>query len=128
MQKELFSELTEEIIGCFYRVYNTLGSGFLEKVYENSLAVELAENGIVAQQQVPIHVSYKDVPVGQYVCDLLVENKVIVEVKAVRIMRPEHEAQILNYLKATGVEIGLLLNFGQKPEVRRRLFTKDKES
>ena len=127
MQEEFCSALTEEIIGCFYRVYNTLGNGFLEKVYENSLVVELVEKGITVQQQVPVQVLYKKVLVGQYVCDLLVDNKVIVEVKAVRMMRPEHEAQILNYLKATGIEVGLLLNFGQKPEVRRRFFTNNKQ-
>lgn len=128
MQEKLFSEVTDAVICCFYSVYNTLGYGFLEKVYENALAVELTERGLSLQQQVPIQVLYKRVPVGQYVCDLLVDSKVIVEVKAVRSLLPEHEAQILNYLKATGIEVGLLLNFGQKPEVRRRVFTNDKKS
>lgn len=128
MEEGLFSELTDAIICCFYNVYNTLGNGFLEKVYENALVVELAERSIPLQQQVAIQVLYKQVSVGQYVCDLLVDNKVIVEVKAVRTLLPEHEAQILNYLKATGIEVGLLLNFGQKPEVRRRFFTNDKKS
>ena len=127
MQGANFSALTESVICCFYSVYNTLGSGFLEKVYENALAIELTERGIPQQQQVPIQVAYKRVPVGQYVCDLLVDNKVIVEVKAVKSLLPEHEAQILNYLKATGIEIGLLLNFGREPEIRRRVYTKDRK-
>ena len=125
MENRQHSVLTDSIICCFYSVYNTLGSGFLEKVYENALTVELTESGIPVQQQVPVQVSYKQVSVGQFVCDLLVDDKVIVEVKAVRMTQPEHEAQILNYLEATGIEVGLLLNFGKKPEVRRRLFTKN---
>lgn len=126
MLQESYSDLTEEVIRCFYEVYNTLGSGFLEKVYENALVVELKGSGVVVRQQESIEVLYKKSVVGQYVCDLLVDNKVIVEIKAVRFMQAEHEAQILNYLKATGVEVGLLLNFGQKPEVRRRVFTNQK--
>lgn len=122
MQEKLFSEVTDAVICCFYSVYNTLGKGFLEKVYENALAVEMNERGILLQQQVPIQVLYKQVAVGQYVCDLLVDNKVIVEVKAVRTLLPEHDAQLLNYLKATGIKVGLLLNFGPEPEVRRRVF------
>ena len=124
MQEELFSDLTDAVICCFYSVYNTLGRGFLEKVYENALVVELSLRGIPLQQQVPIQVLYKDVSVGQYVCDLVIGNKVIVEIKAVASLLPEHEAQILNYLKATRVEVGLLLNFGRQPEVRRRVFTR----
>jgi len=123
MDGSIYSSMTEEIICCFYHVYNTLGDGFLEKVYENALAIELGERGLPVQQQVPVQVSYKRVPVGHYVCDLLVDNKVIVEIKAVRSLQPEHEAQILNYLKATGLEVGLLLNFGRRPEIRRRIYT-----
>jgi GxxExxY protein len=127
MTKDLFPEITGAVICCFYNVYNTLGSGFLENVYQKSLAVELDSRQIKFAQQSSIQVSYKKVPVGNYVCDLLVDDKIIVEIKAVKCLLPEHDAQLLNYLKATTFEIGLLLNFGPKPEVRRRIFTNDQK-
>lgn len=116
------TELTERIIGAFYEVYNNLGYGFLEKVYENSLVLELHKLGLNVVAQVPISVSYKGVLVGEYVADVLVEDKVIVEIKAVRVLLPEHEAQLLNYLKASKLEIGLLVNFGPRAEVKRKAF------
>src|SRR3990167_8310243 len=94
------TELTERIIGAFYEVYNNLGYGFLEKVYENSLVLELRKLGLNVEAQVPITVSYKGVLVGEYMADVLVEDKVIIEIKAARVLLPEHEAQLLNYLKA----------------------------
>lgn len=120
-------ELTDTIICCFYTVYNTLGYGFLEKVYENALLAELEIRGISALAQSPISVFYGNRQVGEYFTDILVDNKVIVEVKAVKNLAPEHEAQLLNYLKATDVEVGLLLNFGPQPQVKRRSFEKERK-
>jgi GxxExxY protein len=114
--------LTDQIICCFYKIYNILGYGFLEKVYENAMSLELESFNVDSEAQKPISVVYCGKVVGEYFCDLLVEEKVIVEIKAVRSILPEHEAQLLNYLKATDVEIGLLLNFGPKPEIKRKVF------
>ena len=116
------SALTREIIGCFYHVYNQLGYGFLEKVYENALCHELRKHGLVVAQQTPIVVWYDGLKVGEYYADLLVEDKALLELKAMSCLTDEHSAQLLNYLKATGKEVGLLLNFGPKPEVRRKIF------
>ena len=115
-------ELTDAIICCFYTVYNTLGFGFLEKVYENALLAELENRGIAATTQSPISVFYGNRQVGEYFADVLVENSVIVEIKAVKNLVSEHEAQLLNYLKATQIEVGLLLNFGVQPQIKRRAF------
>ena len=122
MTTYLHAELTREIIGCFYHVYNQLGYGFLEKVYENSLAHELRKRGMVVVQQAPVEVWYDGLRVGEYYADLLVEDKVLLELKSVSHLGDEQMAQLLNYLKATGKEIGLLLNFGPRPEVRRKIF------
>lgn len=116
------SELTEKVIKIFYDVYNALGYGFLEKVYENALLVEFSRSGISAVAQHPINVYYNNAVIGEYFADILIENKVIVEIKAVKALADEHEAQLLNYLKATDIEVGLLLNFGPKPEIRRKAF------
>ncbi len=124
----LHQNLTERIIKCFYEVYNTLGYGFLEKVYENAMMIELAKNGMSAQNQQPIKVRYKGVIVGEYSSDILVENSVILELKATSAVIEEHEIQLINYLKATKIEVGLLLNFGKKPEVRRKIFTNDRKN
>jgi GxxExxY protein len=115
-------EITEQILQAFYKVYHVLGHGFLEKVYENSLAVELRERGLAVQQQAPIRVLYNGHPVGEYFADLLVEGGVIAEIKAAQALTDEHFAQLINCLKATGIEVGLLLNFGPKPEVKRKVF------
>jgi GxxExxY protein len=117
-----FEHLTEQIIGAFYEVYNTLGYGYLEKVYENALCVEFESLGIEYDQQVPIAVEYRGKIVGEYFADLIVEDSVIVEVKAARTLLPDHEAQLLNYLKATNHEVGLILNFGARPKVVRKVF------
>jgi len=119
--------LTDAVICCFYSVYNALGYGFLEKVYENSLLHELTKRGIHAEAQTPITVLYDGMVVGEYYADMLVDNNLIVEIKAARSLLPEHEAQLLNYLKATEIEVGLLLNFGPKPEVKRKVFDNDKK-
>ena len=115
-------ELTEKIIEIFYRFYNTLGYGFLEKVYENALVIEFRKAGIHVLCQAPIRVFYESQIIGGYYADLLVDGKVIVEIKAVRKLLQEHEAQLLNYLKASDIEVGLLLNFGPRPEVKRKAF------
>ncbi|MCL4278556.1 MAG: GxxExxY protein, partial [Ignavibacteriaceae bacterium] len=111
-----------KIIQAFYKVYNTLGYGFLEKVYENAMRIELNKMGIFVEQQKNIKVYYESEMIGDYFADLLIEKLVIVELKAAENICEEHEAQLLNYLKATDVEVGLLLNFGKMPEVRRKIF------
>ena len=115
-------ELTEKIINIFYRVYNKLGYGFLEKVYENAMMIEFKKDGIPAVPQFPIKVFYEGEVIGEYYADILVDNKVIVEIKAAKRLVEENEAQLLNYLKATDIEVGLLLNFGTEPEVKRKAF------
>lgn len=126
MNDYLFQDLTSQIISCFYKVYNKLGFGFLEKVYENSLLIELNRNGLKVERQKPINVYYDDKLVGEYFADLIVEDKVIIELKAADSLIEEHELQLINYLKATEIEVGLLLNFGKKPEIKRKIFTNDR--
>ncbi|WP_281173737.1 GxxExxY protein [Deferrisoma camini] len=118
----MYVDLTDKVIAAFYEVYNTLGYGFLEKVYENALMAELLERGVSAEQQPALEVEYKGTCVGQYFADLVVNGSVIVEVKAVKTIAPEHEAQLLNYLKATGIRVGLILNFGPRPQIKRLVF------
>ena len=116
-------ELTDRIIGAGMTVSNALGIGFLEKVYENAMVIELSELGLSVEQQKPIKVHYKDQIVGEYYADLLVENTVLIELKSVDRIAAAHEAQILNYLKATGIRIGLILNFGTpRMGIRRLVF------
>ncbi|MDT8441092.1 MAG: GxxExxY protein [Desulfuromonadales bacterium] len=124
MDDKLHADVTNAIICCFYSVYNKMGHGFLEKVYENALAYELKRRGLKVRQQCPVTVHYAGLVVGEYYCDLMVEDRVIVEIKAISQLRPEHEAQLLNYLRATEIEVGLLINFSVKPEVKRRRFFK----
>jgi GxxExxY protein len=117
------SETTEKIIKAFYKVYNTLGYGFLEKVYENALSVELSKMNLFVEKQKQIKVYYDDKEVGVYFADLIIENCVIIELKAADALCEEHEYQLINYLKATEIEVGLLLNFGKKPELKRKVFS-----
>jgi GxxExxY protein len=119
------SEITEKVIKAFYKVYNTLGYGFLEKVYENALFVELDAIGLTVNKQAPISVYYEDKEVGTYFADLIVEGLVIIELKACEYLCDEHELQLINYLKATEIEVGLLLNFGKKPELKRKVYSND---
>src|ERR1700690_1133040 len=112
---------TEKIIGCAYRVSNSLGIGFGEKVYENALAHEIQKSGLTVAQQVPIKVLYDEIVVGDFFADLLVEEQVLVELKAVSMLKDEHVAQSLNYLRATGLEICLLINFGTSKVQLQRL-------
>jgi GxxExxY protein len=116
------SELTDAIINAFYHVYNTLGYGFLEKVYVNAIIHELRKRGFKVAHRMPIKVYYDGIVVGEYEADLLVNDLIILELKVADAIAPEHEAQLLNYLKATGVEVGLILNFGPKPQVRRKIY------
>ncbi len=124
----LHEELTEKIIGAFYTVYNVLGYGFLEKVYENALRIELKSVGLEVEQQKPIEVYYRGECVGQYFADLSVNDSVLVELKACETLPESVEAQLINYLKATQFEVGLLLNFGKKPEFSRKIYTNPRES
>ena len=122
-KKYIHKELTENIISCFYTVYNNLGFGFLEKIYEKSLVIELESAGLKTETQKPIKVFYKNNLVGDFYSDIIVNDKVIIEIKAVETLIKEHEFQLINYLKASEYETGLLLNFGKKPEVRRKIYT-----
>lgn len=117
------SDLTEQIIKAFYKVYNTLGYGFLEKVYENALFIELESIGLNVKKQEPIKVYYEEREVGVYFADLIVSDIIIVELKTAESLSEEHESQLINYLKATDIEVGLLLNFGKKPEVKRKVYS-----
>ena len=122
----LHEEITDIIIRCFYKVYNELGFGFLEKVYENALLIELKKSGLESAKQIPIEVSYQGYPVGNYFADIIVNNKVIIEIKAGEGSLIEvHELQLINYLRATKIEVGLLLSFGKKPVFKRKIFTND---
>jgi GxxExxY protein len=116
------SELTQRIIGIFYDVYRTLGYGFLEKVYQNAMAIRLRKGGFDIVQHQPIEVHFDGEVVGEYFADILVNRTVILELKAVKELLEEHHAQLLNYLKATSLEVGLLLNFGPKPQVVRKAY------
>lgn len=115
-------KLTDRIIGTFYEVYNELGFGFLESVYEEAMLMALRENGFETKQQVPIPVWFRDHKIGRFEADLIVEDLVVVELKAVRTIIDSHKAQLLNYLRATEIEVGLLLNFGRRPEFKRMAF------
>ncbi len=117
-----YKELTEKIIEIFYRVYNKLGYGFLEKVYENAMLKGFETADIPAVSQYAINVVYEGKIIGEYFADILVDNKVIVEIKASKSLAIENEAQLLNYLKATEIEVGLLLNYGPKPDLKRKVF------
>lgn len=123
----LHEELSEKILRCYFTVYNKLGYGFLEKVYENAMMIELCDAGLTATAQKSIEVYYEDQLVGNYFADIIVEDKVIIELKAASALLEEHEAQLLNYLRATKMEVGLLLNFGVKPEFRRKVFTNSRK-
>lgn len=120
-------ELTEKIIGIFYEVYNELGHGFLESVYEQALGIAFAEHEIFFQRQVAVPVWFRGHQVGDFRADLLVENKVIVELKAGRAIETAWEKQLLNYLRATQIEVGLLLNFGSVPQFRRMVFDNERK-
>lgn len=119
----LHGELTDRVLRAFFDVYTQLGHGFLESVYEAALTIALNEFGLKAERQVPISVRFRGHCIGEYRADLVVEDLLILEIKAQAALSPINEAQLLNYLKATGMQVGLLLNFGPKPQFKRRIFT-----
>jgi len=121
----LHSDITGLIIKAFYNVYNKLGYGFLEKIYENSMLIELKKLGLNCQKQSPIEVFYDEINVGQYFADIIVNDCVIIELKAADCLIEEHEAQLVNYLRATNIEVGLLLNFGKEAEYKRKVFNNE---
>jgi len=121
-------ELTKIIIGVFYQVYNELGHGFIESVYENALCIALRENGLEVHQQIAIPVWFHGQKVGDFDSDLMVNKIVLLELKVARSIEQAHVAQLLNYLKATRIEVGLLLNFGPRPEFKRVVFGNDRKS
>jgi len=118
----MYAEVTDQIIACAYDVHNKLGFGFSEKVYENAMMIKLSQKKLPSIQQAPINVHFEDQLVGEYFADIFVDSKIILELKAVSVLTKAHEAQMFNYLKATGVKVGLLLNFGEKLKVVRRVF------
>ena len=128
MEKYKYKELTDRIIQAFYCVYNELGFGFLENVYQNALYFELQNRGFKVEPQKVIDVYYQTQLVGKYKADLVVNDLIILELKAVDYLVEEHELQIINYLKATDKEVGLLLNFGMKPEIRRKAFDNNRKN
>jgi GxxExxY protein len=122
-----FGQITDRVIGVFYDVYNELGYGFLESIYEESLVIALRQAGLTVSRQVAIPVWFRDHKVGDFRADLLVENCVLVELKCARLLEPAHIAQLLHYLRSTEVEVGLLLNFGSRPQFRRLLFDNERK-
>lgn len=124
----LHENLTGKIIKAFYNVNDRLGFGFLEKVYENSMMIELRKMGLNVENQKNIKVYYDEIQVGDYYADLIVNDLVIIELKAAESLCPQHEAQLINYLKATKIEVGLLMNFGRKAEFKRKIFTNDRKN
>jgi len=118
----LHADITDKIISCAYDVHNQLGFGFSEKVYENAMMIKLAQKGLAAAQQTPVNVFFEQQLVGEYFPDINVANKVIVELKAISMLQKAHEAQLVNYLKATGIKVGLLVNFGEKLKIVRRVY------
>jgi len=120
--KLLHKDLTDKIISCFYQVYNDLGYGFLERVYQNALYYALIDEGLQCETEQPVKVYHNGRIVGDYRADLLVENCVLLELKASEELNPANEKQLINYLKATDIEVGLLLNFGKRPQFKRKVF------
>jgi GxxExxY protein len=121
------AEITEKILRAFFDLHTELGYGFSEKVYENSLSILLQERGLKVEQQVPIHVYFHGKVVGEYIVDMLVNDVVVLELKAVSKLNEDHAAQLLNYLKATDYEVGLLMNFGQTAEFRRKVYDNERK-
>jgi GxxExxY protein len=123
----LHQEITSKVLASYYKVHNTLGYGFLERVYENALYYELTGQGLNCRKQVPITVHYEGIIVGDYYADIVVDNMLIIEIKAAETIIEAHECQLLNYLRATNIEVGLLLNFGKSPQFSRKIFTNDRK-
>lgn len=128
MEEYKYQELTQKIISQCYYVHNKLGCGFLEKVYERALVKKLLDLKLDVKSQYPIRISFEGEIIGDYIADIIAENKVIIEVKAIEKLTKIHEVQIINYLKATNIEVGLLVNFGEKIEIKRKILTKNSEN
>lgn len=124
----LLADKTEKIIECFFRVYNTLGFGFLEKVYKNAMHIELMEKGFKINCEYPVTVYYKGHNVGDFKADLLVDKEIFLELKASECLVQADENQLVNYLKSTEIEVGLLLGFCKKPEIKRKVFSNSKKN
>jgi GxxExxY protein len=120
-------DLTSKIIQCAYKVHNILGFGFLESVYQNALLIELRKSGLRGEKEYRIQVHYDKQVVGDYIADIIVEKRVILELKSVKELHEAHSAQLVNYLKATGIEVGLLINFGESVEIKRKVYTPPKD-
>lgn len=120
--------MTGKVLKAYYNVFNKLGFGFLEKVYENAMCIELEKAGLNFKKQCPIEVFYDGQKVGVYFADILVEDQLIIELKAAESLCEEHECQLINYLRATNIEVGLLLNFGKKAQFRRKVFLNQHKS
>lgn len=127
MSSLLHKQITDDILKVFYDIYNELGYGFLEKVYQNAMYFELKNKGYKVEAQTPIKGYFMGQLIGEYYSDLLIENKVIIELKACDLLMNVHVAQLMNYLKATKIELGLLLNFGEEPEFKRIIYTNDRK-
>ena len=125
LKKFPHQELTKQIIGIYYHVYNELGYGFLEKVYHNAFAIELTSRGYKIEKHKKVNVFYKNEIVGEYIPDIVVDDKLIIELKSVEYLVEAHECQLINYLRATDCEVGLVLNFGKDPQFIRKIFTND---
>jgi GxxExxY protein len=123
----LEAQLSEQVLGAFFKVYRNLGYGFLESVYANSLAIELRRRGVEVLREVLVDVSYEGARVGSYKLDLLAGNRIMIEIKSTKMLSAADERQLLNYLKATSIEIGFLLHFGPEPHFRRRILTNDRK-
>jgi GxxExxY protein len=116
-----YKELTAKIIECAFKVHKNLGFGFLESVYRNALMIELSKAGLVTEMEKKLQVHYDGQIIGDFIADVIVENKIILELKCIKQINPVHEAQLVNYLKATGMEVGLLINFGEQVEIKRKV-------
>jgi len=128
MTNFLHKKLSDSILKIYYEVYNNLGYGFLEKVYQNAMYLELKNQGYNVEPQKQIKVYYKEMVVGEYYADLLIDDTIILELKACECLMDAHKAQLINYLRATDIEIGMLLNFGETPEFKRFIYTHDRKN
>ena len=128
MTNFLHKKLSDSILKIYYEVYNNLGYGFLEKVYQNAMYLELKSQGYNVEPQKQIKVYYKEMVVGEYYADLLIDNTIILELKACECLMDAHKAQLINYLRATDIEVGMLLNFGETPEFKRFIYTNDRKN
>jgi len=126
-KKLKFEDISDKILKAFYKIYNVFGYGFLEKVYEKALVIELIKSGLKCKNQQPIKVFYDGNVIGNYIADIIVENKILLELKSLNTLSKQDEAQLLNYLSCTEMEVGLLLNFGPKPQTKRKILDNERE-